>query len=118
MSLKVANCVSGAVGLIIARMLTNMDETKLRTLAQLQEFLDATPEVSIEGATGDGDAQRYVEEAVAYAQIPNAQRTGVKPLVFRSPRTSRQLSALIDDATQPMTPGPGLSVSEEIQDQR
>ncbi len=32
-----------------------MDETKLRTIAQLQEFLDATPEVSIEGAEGDGD---------------------------------------------------------------
>ena len=36
-----------------------MDETKLRTIAQLQEFLDATPEVSFSGAAGDGDAQRY-----------------------------------------------------------
>ncbi len=35
-----------------------MDETKLRTIAQLQEFLDATPEVSFSGAAGDGDAQR------------------------------------------------------------
>ena len=36
-----------------------MDETKLRTIAQLQEFLDATPEVSFTGTAGDGDAQRY-----------------------------------------------------------
>ena len=36
-----------------------MDETKLRTIAQLQEFLDATPEVSFTAAAGDGDAQRY-----------------------------------------------------------
>ncbi len=47
------------MGLIIARMVINMDETKLRTIAQLQEFLDATPEVSFTGTAGDGDAQRY-----------------------------------------------------------
>jgi len=33
-------------------MVINMDETKLRTIAQLQEFLDATPEVSFTGAAG------------------------------------------------------------------
>ncbi len=36
-----------------------MDETKLRTIAQLQEFLAATPEVTFTGIAGDGDAQRY-----------------------------------------------------------
>ena len=36
-----------------------MDETKLRTIAQLQEFLDATPEVSFTGAAGEDDTQRY-----------------------------------------------------------
>jgi len=40
-------------------MVINMDETKLRTIAQLQEFLDATPEVSFTGTGGDGDTQRY-----------------------------------------------------------
>ncbi len=30
-----------------------MDETKLRTIAQLQEFLDATPEVSFSDAAID-----------------------------------------------------------------
>jgi PqqA peptide cyclase len=34
-----------------------------------------------------------VQEAVAYAQVPDAQRTVVKPLVFRDPKNSRQLSA-------------------------
>jgi PqqA peptide cyclase len=34
-----------------------------------------------------------VQEAVAYAQVPDAQRTVVKPLVFRDPKNSRHLSA-------------------------
>ena len=33
-----------------------------------------------------------VQEAVAYAQVPDAQRTVVKPLVFRDPKVSRQLA--------------------------
>jgi transposase InsO family protein len=40
-------------------MVINMDETKLRTIAQLQEFLAATPEVKFTLAAGVGDAQRY-----------------------------------------------------------
>ncbi len=36
-----------------------MDETKLCSIAQLQEFLAATPEVSFTGVTGDSDSQRY-----------------------------------------------------------
>ncbi len=36
-----------------------MDETKLRTIAQLQEFLDATPEVRFTGAAGEDYTQRY-----------------------------------------------------------
>ena len=36
-----------------------MDETKLRTIAQLQEFLDATPEVKFTLAAAAGDAERY-----------------------------------------------------------
>jgi hypothetical protein len=40
-------------------MVINMDETKLRTIAQLQGFLDATPEVKFTLAAGAGDAQRY-----------------------------------------------------------
>lgn len=33
-----------------------------------------------------------VEEAVAYAQVPDAQRVNVKPLVFRDPKNSRELA--------------------------
>jgi pyrroloquinoline quinone biosynthesis protein E len=33
-----------------------------------------------------------VQDAVAYAQVPDAQRTVVKPLVFRDPKASRQLT--------------------------
>src|SRR5450830_828037 len=40
-------------------MVINMDEAKLRTIAQLQEFLDATQEISFTGAPGDSDHQRY-----------------------------------------------------------
>jgi len=40
-------------------MVINMDEAKLRTIAQLQEFLDATQEISFTVAPGDGDDQRY-----------------------------------------------------------
>ena len=40
-------------------MVIDMDETKLRTIAQLQEFLDATPEVKSTLAAAAGDAERY-----------------------------------------------------------
>ncbi len=36
-----------------------MDETKLRSIAQLQEFLDAPPEISFTGVTAGDDTQRY-----------------------------------------------------------
>lgn len=36
-----------------------MDEAKLRTIAQLLEFLDATQEVSFTGTPGNSDSQRY-----------------------------------------------------------
>src|ERR1035437_1106761 len=40
-------------------MVINMDEAKLRTVAQLQEFLDATQEISFTGTPGNSDSQRY-----------------------------------------------------------
>lgn len=39
-------------------MVINMDQTKLRTIAQRQGFLAATPEVSVTAGTGDDDGQR------------------------------------------------------------
>ena len=40
-------------------MVINMDEAKLRSIAQLQEFLDATQEISFTGTPGNSDSQRY-----------------------------------------------------------
>ena len=47
--------------LIITRMVIDMDETRLRTMEQLQEFLKATPEVAFtaHGLGGAADNQRY-----------------------------------------------------------
>jgi hypothetical protein len=47
-------------------MVINMDEAKLRTIAQLQEFLNATQEISFTGAPGDSEAQA--------AQVPFSQK--------------------------------------------
>ena len=35
-----------------------------------------------------------IEEAVAYAQIPDSERKTVKPLIFRDPKESRRLIEL------------------------
>ena len=40
-------------------MVIDMDEAKLRTIAQLQEFLNATQEVIFSGTLAHSDAQRY-----------------------------------------------------------
>jgi len=40
-------------------MVINMDETKLRTIAQLQEFLDATPGIKFTNGAGGDDTERY-----------------------------------------------------------
>ena len=55
-----------------------MDEAKLRTVAQLQEFLDATQEVTFTGAPGEGDQQRYehisrVLKRLGYTALGNTQ---------------------------------------------
>ncbi len=52
-----------------------MDETKLRTIAQLQEFLDATPEVSFTGTVGDGDTQRYEHISRVLKRFDHPQRS-------------------------------------------
>jgi hypothetical protein len=46
-------------GLIIARMVINMDESRLRATEQLQEFVEAAPQVQFSAHGGDGDSQRY-----------------------------------------------------------
>jgi len=56
-------------------MVINMDETKLRTISQLQEFLDATPEVNFTGAAGDGDTQRYAHISRVLKRFDYPQRS-------------------------------------------
>ncbi len=36
--------------------------------------------------------------AVAYAQVPDSERTIIKPLVFRDPKNSQRLSTQVGDA--------------------
>ena len=60
-------------------MVINMDEAKLRTVAQLQEFLDATQEIKFTGAPGEGDQQRYehisrVLKRLAYTGLGKVER--------------------------------------------
>ena len=40
-------------------MVINMDETKLRTIAQIEQFLAATPEIEFSGIAEGGDVERY-----------------------------------------------------------
>ena len=56
-----------------------MDEAKLRTVAQLQEFLDATQEVTFTSAPGQSDQQRYehisrVLKRLAYCALGKGDR--------------------------------------------
>ena len=56
-----------------------MDEAKLRTVAQLQEFLDATQEIKFTGAPGESDQQRYehisrVLKRLAYTGLGKGER--------------------------------------------
>jgi transposase InsO family protein len=82
-------------------MVINMDETKLRTIAQLQEFLDATPEVSFTGTGGDGDTPRYehisrVLRRFDYPQRGKAERGVVLAYLRRTSGYSRpQITRLV-----------------------
>jgi transposase InsO family protein len=60
-------------------MVINMDEAKLRTVAQLQEFLDATQDVTFTGAPGESGQQRYehisrVLKRLAYTALGKGER--------------------------------------------
>ena len=78
-----------------------MDETKLRTLAQLQEFLDATPEVKFTLAAGVGDAERYehisrVLKRFDYPRLKKAERGVVLAYLRRTSGYSRpQITRLV-----------------------
>ena len=62
--------------MIIKSMVINMDETRLRTIEQLEEFLKATPQVAFsahkEGPAGDN--QRYAQISRVLARLDYAHR--------------------------------------------
>lgn len=78
-----------------------MDETKLRSIAQLQEFLAATPEVIFTGTLGNDDAQRYehisrVLKRFDYPQRNKGERGVVLAYLGRTSGYSRpQITRLV-----------------------
>ena len=62
--------------LIITGMVIDMDETRLRTTQQLEEFLRATPQVAFtaHGLAGAGDNQRYEHISRVLARFDYPQR--------------------------------------------
>ena len=88
-------------GLIIKRMVINMDESLLRTIAQLQEFLKATPDVEFTAHGGDSDRERYgrisrVLMRFDYPRGSRAERGVVRACLVRTSGYSRaQLTRLV-----------------------
>ena len=88
-------------GLIITRMVINMNESRLRTIEQLREFLDATPQVQFSAHGGDGDSQRYkhisaVLRRFDYPGCSKADRGVVRAYLVRTTGYSRaQLTRLV-----------------------
>lgn len=78
-----------------------MDEVKLRTIAQLQEFLDATQEISFTGAPDNNDHQRYehisrVLKRFAYPGLGKVERGVVLAYLRRTSGYSRsQVTRLV-----------------------
>jgi hypothetical protein len=82
-------------------MVINMDEAKLRSVAQLQEFLDATQEISFTGAPGNSDHQRYehisrVLKRFSYPALGKGDRGVVLAYLRRTSGYSRsQITRLV-----------------------
>ena len=78
-----------------------MNESLLRTIAQLQEFLDATPQVQFSSHGDDGDSQRYrhISAVLArfdYPRCSKADRGVVRAYLVRTSGYSRaQLTRLV-----------------------
>jgi hypothetical protein len=82
-------------------MVINMDEAKLRTIAQLQEFLDATQKISFTGTPGDADRQRYehisrVLKRFAYPALGKGERGVVLAYLRRTSGYSRSQITRLD----------------------
>ena len=82
-------------------MVINMDDSKLRRIAQLQEFLNTTQEISFTSAPGGADQQRYehinrVLKRFDYPQLGKAERGVVLAYIRRTSGYSRsQITRLV-----------------------
>jgi hypothetical protein len=82
-------------------MVINMNESRLRTIAQLLEFLDATPQVQFSCHGDDGDNQRYghISAVLARFDYPRCSKTErgvVRAYLVRASGYSRaQLARLV-----------------------
>jgi transposase InsO family protein len=82
-------------------MVINMNESRLRTIEQLQEFVEATPQVQFSAHGGDGDSQRYqhisaVLRRFDYSGCSKADRGVVRAYLVRTTGYSRaQLTRLL-----------------------
>ena len=89
------------MGLIIPRMVIDMDESKLRTIAQLQDFVAATPEVSFSSVAGSDDSHRYahisrVLKRFDYPSLGKPARGVVRAYLVRTSGYSRaQITRLV-----------------------
>ena len=104
-------------------MVINMDETKLCSIAQLSEFLAATPEVSFNGIDGS-DAQRYahisrVLKRFSYPQLGKRERGVVLAYLrrtsgLRPPQITRLVARWSDNrlAATPFNKRPWLTATE------
>jgi len=78
-----------------------MNESRLRTIEQLQEFLKATPQVQFSAHGGDGDSQRYKHISTVltrfdYPRCSKADRGVVRAYLARTTGYSRaQLTRLV-----------------------
>jgi hypothetical protein len=78
-----------------------MNESRLRTIEQLQEFVEATPQVQFSAHGGDGDSQRYqhisaVLRRFDYSGCSKADRGVVRAYLVRTTGYSRaQLTRLL-----------------------
>jgi hypothetical protein len=109
-----------------------MDESLLRTIAQLQEFLKATPDVGFSAHGVDSDNDRYghisrVLERFDYPRRSKAERGAVRAYLVRTSGYSRvQLTRLVTLRLGPSgrcTPGqalpcPGGALCAQVQRQR
>ena len=95
--------------MIITRMVINMDETRLRTIEQLEEFLKATPEVAFTAPGIGAHDQRYahISRVLARFDYPRRnkrERAGLPQLRHRHAYRQDQLSTwTLNPSVRPRT---------------